>query len=62
MYQIHRDGETQTTLLKFRGHLCGCVKATDGRYVVEVDIFDKVDADLREFPANSDSFLHVPGH
>ena len=49
MYQIHKDGKPMGDTYETVGPLCAeCLKASDGRYVVEVDVFDNI---VRRFTA-----------
>ncbi len=65
MYQIHKDRRPIGNSSEILGATCAdCVQTTDGRYMVEVDIFDKV---VRRFTfeerqQRADKFLHPLGH
>jgi hypothetical protein len=62
MYQIHKDGKPIDEIHEILGPLCAeCLEVTDGRYVVEVDVFDDV---VRRFTVEeskrSHRICHVP--
>ena len=62
MYQVHKNGvpADNNSYENLSAACAECVQTTDGRYVVEVDIFDKVirRVTLEECQKRADKFLH----